>query len=245
MPVELNHLDTLRREQGFVCHHRQVVTGEPQGELRTICDSCLIERTSGDFFAACKLFDFLLVQFAVLIALTHRDKPLALESGKGRRRGFCVFLPVTTTNHTDRGNFRVIPKHILNRVKEGTLAVTGRFAVEDKHTLLITHTEHGVPKSALQEVSLILIALCDLINELFPPRTLHITAYRVPEMGLHGEKIVPPWLSERIVLQGICPVETVDEVGVGVEIRSRNAEFACCVLEDSVSHTPVTHLVHE
>ena len=102
-----------------------------------------------------------------------------------------------------------------------------------------------IPKSALQEVGFILIALCDFINELFPPLTLHITAYCVPETGLHCEEIVPPWFTERVVLQRVSTVETVYEVGVGVEIRSRNAEFTCCVLEYAVAHTPVTHLVHE
>ena len=241
--VELNHLDTLRSKQGLVCDHWKVVAGEPQGKLRSVGDCRLVQRTSGDFLAACKLFDFLLVQLAVLIALTHGDKAFAFESRKGRGSGFCVLLPVTPANHTDRGNLGVVPKHILNGVEEGTLAVASRFAVKDKHTLLVAHAKHGVAKRTLQEVCFVLVSLSDLLDELFPPLALHVSPDGVPEIGLHGDKIVPPCFPERKIFERICPVLTVDEVGVCVKVHRRDTKLTRSVLQNPVPHASIAHLI--
>lgn len=53
------------------------------GELRLEGDCRLIQRTSGDFLTTRKLFDFLLVQFAVFVALGHcSDKRLPFNPAR-------------------------------------------------------------------------------------------------------------------------------------------------------------------
>ena len=117
--------------------------------------------------------------------------------------------------------------------------------MEDKHTLLITHTQHRVAQSPLKEVCLVLVILCDLFNELLPAFTLNRLGDSVAKCCLHGEKIVPAMFPEGEVSKVVCTVQAVNQIGVCVKLHSRDTKLTCCVLEDSVSHTPVTHLIDE
>ena len=205
----------------------------------------LVQRTSRDFLTACELLDFLLVQLSIFVALGHGDKPLALETCKGRAGGFCVLLPVSPADHTDRGNLGVVSEHGFNRVEQCRFSVTGCFAMQDKHTLLVAHAEDRVAEGALQEVSFILFALRHLVNELFPSVTLDVSADGVTEIGLHGEKIIPLSFPKRKIPEGVGAVQTVYKVWVSVKLSGRDTKLACSVFEYSVSHAPVTHFVHK
>ena len=213
--------------------------------MRLECDCRLIQRTSGDFLTTCKLFDFLLVQLAVFVALGHCDEAFALQPGEGRTGGFCVLLTVSTANHTDRGNLGIVTEHSLDGVEQSRLTVTSGLTMKNEHTLLVTHTQHGITQSSLKEVCLVLVILCNLFNELLPAFTLNRLGDSVAKCCLHGEKIVPAMFPEGEVSKVVCTIETVNEIGVCVKLHSRDTKLTCCVLEDSISHTPVTHLIDE
>ena len=117
--------------------------------------------------------------------------------------------------------------------------------MKNEHTLLIAHTQHGITQSSLKEVCLVLVILCDLFNEFLPPWAFDIAGDRVIECRLHGEEIFPAMLPERVVPQVVCTVETVDKIGVCVKLHSGDAQLARGILEDSVAHPAVSHLVHE
>ena len=208
-------------------------------------DSTLVERPSGDFLAARELFDFLLVQLAVLVALAHGHKALALQPSQRGACRFCVLLPVSPANHTHRGNLGVVTKHGFDGVEQGRFSVPGGLAVEDEHTFLIRHTQKGIAQRSLQEVSLVLVPLCNLLNEGLPALALHVTGDGVPESGLHGEKVFPIMLPERVVPEVVCTVETVYQVRVSVKLHSVDTKLASSVLENPVSHAAVSHLIHK
>ena len=65
------------------------------------------------------------------------------------------------------------------------------------------------------------------------------------EVRLHGNEIIVTVFTEGEVPQVVCTVETVNEIGVCVKLHSGDTKLPGSVLEDSVSHAAITHLIYE
>ena len=84
----------------------------------------------------------------------------------------------------------------LNSVEQGRFSVSSGLTMQDEHTLLVAHTQHRVPQGSLQEISLVGVPLCHLVNELLPAFALHITSDNlcpgVVSVGNHLQAAVHP-----------------------------------------------------
>ena len=132
----------------------------------------------------------------------------------------------------------------MNGTQHGRLAVAGGLTVKNEHTFLVCHAEHRVAKGFLQILGLVCVTASDLGNELFPPLTPSVLQ-GVFEIGLHGEKVVPVMLPKFHLFEIIGAVQTVNEIGVGVELLSGNRHDTRSVLHQPVTEAPVAHLYDE
>ena len=244
MAVELDHPHTVRSEQRLVVDRGEVIAGEPKSELREKSRGSLIEVPGFDFLTAGELLDRFLVQFAILIALSHRDKPLTFQGRKHGVGGFGVLASLRLADDRHGRHGRIVTEKVVNGTQHGRLSVAGGLAVKNEHTFLVCHAEHRVAEGFLQILGLVCVTTSDLRNELLPPFTPRVLQ-GVLEIGLHGEKVVPVMLPKFHLFEIIGAVETVNEIGVGVEFLSGNRHDTRSVLHKPVTETAISHLHDE
>ena len=116
--------------------------------------------------------------------------------------------------------------------------------MENEHTFLVRHTQHGVPQRLLQIVSLVFVITSDLCNELLPAATPCVLQ-GVVKVGLHGQKVVPVMLPELHLFEVESSVLAVDKVGVCVKLRRSDRKHTGSVLHQPVTEAPVAHLHNE
>ena len=105
--------------------------------------------------------------------------------------------------------------------------------------------QHGITQGPLEEVCLLLITFCDLVNKGLPTLAAYITIDSMPESCLHCEVVARTSWPEGEVGEVVSAIETVDQVRVCVKLSSRDMQFACGILQDPVTHTAVTHLIYK
>ena len=244
MTVELNDPNTVGSEQGLIADGGKIVAGEPKGELRQEGCSSLIEVPSLDFLATRELLDCFLVQLAILVALCHCDKPLTFQGSQHGVRCFGVLRPLRLADDRHGGHGSIITEKVVNCREHGGLTVASGFAVENEHTFLVRHTQHGVPQRLLQIVSLVFIITSDLRNELLPAAAPCVLQ-GVVEVGLHGQEVFPVMFPELHLFEVESAVLAVDKVGVCVKLRRSDRKHTGSVLHQSVTEAPVAHLYDE
>ena len=171
MAVELNDSHTVGSEQGLIADGWKIVAGEPKCELRQEGCSSLIEVPSLDFLAARELLDCFLVQLAILVTFSHRDKSLAFQGSQHGVRCFGVLRAFCLADDRHGGHGSIVTEKVVDCREHGGLAVAGGLAVENEHTFLVRHTQHRVPQRLLQIVSLVFVITSNLCNELLPAAT--------------------------------------------------------------------------
>ena len=177
-----------------------------------------IEVPGLDLLAARELLNGLLVQLAVLIALSHGHKPLTFQGGQHRVCSLSVFGAVGFADDRHRRYRGIIPKQMMDSGEHSGFAIAGGLAVENEHTLLIRHTQHGVAQGLLQILGFVLIFARHLVYKLLPPFAPSVLQ-GVIEAGLHGKKVPPVMLPKLHFLQVVSAIETVDKIGISVELR--------------------------
>ena len=148
--VKLNDPYTVGSEQGLIADGGKIVTGKPKGELRQEGRGSLIEVPSLDFLAACELLDCFFVQLAILVALCHRDEPLAFQGSQHGVRCFGVLRALRLADDRHGGHGRIVTEKVVNCREHGGLTVASGLAMENEHTFLVRHTQHGVPQRLLK-----------------------------------------------------------------------------------------------
>ena len=242
--VELNDPHTVGSEQGLIADGGKIVAGEPKGKLRQEGCSSLIEVPGFDFLAARELLDRFLVQLAILIALSHRDKPLTFQGRKHGVGGFGVLAPLRLADDRHGGHGRIVTEKVVNCREHSRLTVASGLAVKNEHTFLVRHTQHGVPQRLLQIVSLVFIITSNLCNELLPAATPCVLQ-GIVEVGLHGQEVVPVMLPELHLFEVESAVLAVDKVGVCVKLRRSDRKYTGSVFHQPVTEAPVAHLYDE
>ena len=132
----------------------------------------------------------------------------------------------------------------MNCREHGGLAVAGGFAVENEHTFLVRHTQHGVPQRLLQIVSLVFVITSNLCNELLPAATPCVLQ-GIVEVGLHSQEVFPVMFPELHFFEVESAVLAVDKVGVCVKLCRSDRKHTGSVLHQPVTEAPVAHLYDE
>ena len=132
----------------------------------------------------------------------------------------------------------------MNCREHGGLAVTGSLAVENEHTFLVRHTQHGVPQRLLKIISLVFVITSDLCNELLPAATPCVLQ-GVVEIGLHGQEVFPVMLPELHLFEVESSVLAVDKVRICVKLRRSDRKYTGSVLHQPVTEAPVAHFHDE
>ena len=132
----------------------------------------------------------------------------------------------------------------MNCREHGRLAVASGLAVENEHTFLVRHTQHGVPQRLLQIVSLVFIITSDLCNELLPAATPCVLQ-GIVEVGLHGQEVTPVMLPELHLFEVESAILAVDKVGICVKLRRSDRKHTGSVLHQPVTEAPVAHFHDE
>ena len=116
--------------------------------------------------------------------------------------------------------------------------------MENEHTFLVCHTQHGVPQRLLKIVSLVFVITSDLCNELLPAATPCVLQ-GVVEVGLHGQEVFPVVFPELHLFEIESAILAVDKVGICVKLRRSDRKHTGSVLHQPVTEAPVAHFHDE
>ena len=243
VPFKLDHLHTVRGEQALVVHRGEGVAGQPHLKLRREVEGFPVQLPGRDRVPAGVVLDDGLIQLPGIIRLAHGQKTGAFQSADHGVRLRIGPAATALADEVHSDGLGVVTQDRVDGVQQRTLSVAGGLTVGDEHTLLIRHTDQGIPQRPLEVCRHIPVSAGDLINEAIPAREVRVHGFHWEVTGcFHGQIIFCPVEMELPGFQIIGAILAVDDVWIRVEPGDAYPCLSLGVLQNTVSDTAVAQL---